>query len=183
MGKLPIFITGNANKARYVAQWLGMELEHQKLDLDEIQSLDLQEVVEHKVRQAYELAKCPVIVEDAALVLPAMGRLPGTFVKWFLAELGVKGLGELAARLSSAEAIGVIKYAYYDSVELRIFDGSMKGRLIAEPRGEGGFGFDKIFVNEGYEITRAEMDEETYARTSYRKEALDKLAEYLTKAR
>jgi non-canonical purine NTP pyrophosphatase (RdgB/HAM1 family) len=182
MQQLPVLITGNPNKAKYVAQWLGIELEHQKLDLDEVQSLDLQEVVEHKVRQAYRLAKRPVIVEDAALILPAMGRLPGTFVKWFLDELGVKGLGELAARLSSAEAVGVLKYAYYDGKELQIFDGSMHGRLIAVPRGSGGFGFDAIFVNDGYDITRAEMDEEAYALTSYRKEALDKLAQYLTKA-
>jgi inosine triphosphate pyrophosphatase len=182
MNTLPIFITGNAHKAKYVAQWVGIELEHQKLDLDEIQSLDLGEVVEHKVRQAYTLAKRPVIVEDAALVLPAMGRLPGTFVKWFLEELGVDGLGKLAARLEAPTAIGMIKYAYYDGTELRVFDGSMSGKLIVEPRGEGGFGFDRIFVNDGYDITRAEMDEETYAKTSYRKEGLDKLAEYLTKA-
>ena len=49
-----IFITGNQKKADYLIKYLGFPIEHMKLELDEIQSLDLREVVEHKVRQAYE---------------------------------------------------------------------------------------------------------------------------------
>ena len=48
------FITGNQKKADYLARYLGFPIEHQKIDLDEIQSLDLREIVEHKVKQAYE---------------------------------------------------------------------------------------------------------------------------------
>lgn len=48
------FITGNPKKADYLEKYLGFPIEHTKLDLDEIQSLDLYEVVEHKVKQAYE---------------------------------------------------------------------------------------------------------------------------------
>ena len=44
------FITGNQNKADYLAKYLGMNIEHKKLDLDELQSLDLRTIVEHKVR-------------------------------------------------------------------------------------------------------------------------------------
>ena len=47
-----------------------------KLDLDEIQSLDLREIVEHKVRQAYEKCGKPVLVENASLEFTALGRLP-----------------------------------------------------------------------------------------------------------
>ena len=46
------FITGNQNKADYLARLLGMEIVHQKVDLDELQSTSLHEIVEHKVRQA-----------------------------------------------------------------------------------------------------------------------------------
>lgn len=58
------FITGNQKKADYLAQYLGFPIEHVKVDLDEIQSLNLREIVEHKVKQAYEKIKKPVIVED-----------------------------------------------------------------------------------------------------------------------
>jgi inosine/xanthosine triphosphate pyrophosphatase family protein len=49
-----------------------MEVLHEKIELDEIQSLDLGEVVEHKVRQAYEIAKKPILVEDTALEFLAL---------------------------------------------------------------------------------------------------------------
>lgn len=49
---------------------------HEKIDLDEIQSLDLREIVEHKVRQAFEKTGKPVLVEDTSLRFEALGNLP-----------------------------------------------------------------------------------------------------------
>ena len=174
-----VFITGNQNKADFLAKWLGHPVKHHKLDLDELQSLDLHEVVEHKVRQAYNILKKPVLVEDASLTFPAMGRLPGTFIKWFIEELGYDGLLHLANSLPSQEAVGRACYGYYDGNDLKLFDGEMRGRIGTEARGTGGFGFDPIFINEGYNQTRAEMDEEIYVKTSYRTGAILKLKEYL----
>lgn len=45
------FITGNQSRADYPAKYLGFPLEHHKIELDELQSLDLRTVVEYKVRQ------------------------------------------------------------------------------------------------------------------------------------
>src|SRR6476469_6425452 len=101
-----VFITGNQNKADFLAKWLGMPVKHHKLDLDELQSLDLHQIVEHKARQAYTIIKQPVLVEDASLTFTAMGRLPGTFIKWFIEEIGYDGLLKLANNLDSQEAFG-----------------------------------------------------------------------------
>ena len=173
------FITSNQNKADFLAKWLGHPVKHHKLDLDELQALDLHVVVEHKVRQAYDILKTPVLVEDASLTFTAMGRLPGTFIKWFAEEMGYDGLLRLANSLDSQEAIGRVCYGYYDGKELKLFDGEMRGHIASEARGTGGFGFDPIFINDGYDITRAEMDEEAYAKTSYRTDALKKLKPFL----
>src|SRR5664279_5341154 len=81
------FITGNQSKADYLAKYLGHPVKHLKIDLDEIQSLDLHKVVEHKVLQAYEKVKGPVLVEDVSLEFAAWGRLPGTFIKFFVDEV------------------------------------------------------------------------------------------------
>ena len=81
------FITGNQKKADYLAQYLGLNIEHVKLDLDEIQSLDLREIVEHKVRQAYAKVGKPVLVEDVSLIFSELGKLPGPFIKFFEQEL------------------------------------------------------------------------------------------------
>ena len=70
------FITGNQKKADYLAKYLGFAIEHEKIDLDELQSLDLREIVEHKVKQAYEKIGKPVLVEDASLEFLALGRHP-----------------------------------------------------------------------------------------------------------
>ena len=78
------FITGNQAKADYLAKYLEHPVEHVKLELDEIQSLDLKEIVEHKVRQAYEKIKKPILVEDVGLYCEALGGLPGSFIKFFV---------------------------------------------------------------------------------------------------
>src|SRR6476469_8243116 len=77
------FITGNQHKAEYLARLLDVPLDHTKINLDEIQSTDLDEIVIHKVRQAYEIVKRPVLVEDVALGFTALGGLPGPFIKFF----------------------------------------------------------------------------------------------------
>src|SRR5688572_26522398 len=99
--KTVTFITGNQHKVDFLVKWLGRPVEHVKLDLDEIQSLDLHTVVAHKAEQAYNILKRPVLVEDASLAFTAMGRLPGTFVKWFIEEIGYDGLLRLANSLPS----------------------------------------------------------------------------------
>lgn len=58
-----VFITGNQKKADYLAELLGHPVDHVKVDLNEIQSLDLHEVVKHKLRQAYAEVQRPVLVE------------------------------------------------------------------------------------------------------------------------
>ncbi len=173
------FITGNQNKADYLARFLSKKISHHKLDLDELQSLDLHAVIEHKARQAYKILKAPVLVEDVALVLPAMSRLPGTFIKWFLEELGSDGLAKLASTLKSQEAHSHVCYALYDGQEMHFFEGEMAGKIASKPAGERGFGFDRIFINDGYDVTRGQMSQEEYDLTSARFKALHKLKAHL----
>lgn len=152
---------------------------HRSLNLDEIQTLDLHELVAHKAKQAYEILKTPVLVEDAQLSCPAMGGLPGPFIKWFLDALGVEGFSRLMQTYDNQSAHGKICFGLYDGRDMRFFEGEMRGIISPEPRGAGGFGFDQIFINEGFTKTRAEMTEEEYASTSYRKHALDALKDFL----
>lgn len=172
------FITGNQNKADAVAKWLGHSVEHHKLDLAEIQSLDLREVVDHKARQAFaELGKT-ALVEDVSLELHALGRLPGPLVKWFVEELGIDGIAKLLDGYEDRSATVRICYGLCDGNDVQFFESEKHGSIATEPRGEG-WGFERIFINDGYEQTRAEMATVTHEATSHRKAALDKLADYL----
>jgi XTP/dITP diphosphohydrolase len=53
-----------------------------------------------------------------------------------------------------------------------VVDGRMAGRLVREPRGENGFGYDPIFVPEGYSVTNAELPSEQKDAVSHRGKAL-----------
>lgn len=172
-----IFITGNQGKADQLAMWLGHTVEHRKLDLDEIQSLDLRTVVEHKVRQAYELARQPVLVDDVALTFTALGALPGTFIKWFLQELDNAGLCKLAQSLEHQKAVVSICYGYYDGKEVQFFESSVPGTIPPEPRGEhfGSFGWNPIFIPDGHTKTYAEMTDEEVKPVSMRAQAIEKI--------
>jgi XTP/dITP diphosphohydrolase len=64
--------------------------------------------------------------------------------------------------------------------ETYLFEGIVKGTLIEEPRGTAGFGYDPIFVPEGYNETFAEMGDEKNE-ISHRARAVKKLVEFLQK--
>lgn len=160
----PIFITGNQGKADYLAKLLGVQLEHRKIDLDEIQSADLTRVVEHKVKQAYAIAKQPVLVEDVAMGLDALGGLPGPFIKFFVeAENGCENICRLADGLVSRRASAQCLFGYFDGTTLQMIGGELHGEIADHPRGERGFGWDKVFCPDGYGgKTRAELNEQDY---------------------
>lgn len=174
------FITGNQHKVDYLAKWLNIEVPHQKVDMDEIQSLDIREVVEHKVRQAYEIVGKPVLVEDVSLTFTALGRLPGTYIKWFLEELGLDGLCKLANGLEHRGAECAIVYALFDGQTIEYFGAHQNGTISSSPKGTGGFGWNAVFIPEGSDITYGEMDEDMFAKWNIRAHAIEKLKEYLT---
>jgi inosine triphosphate pyrophosphatase len=176
-----IFITGNQHKADYLAHWLGHPITHHKLDLDEIQSLDPHAVVEHKARQAYAILKEPVLVEDTSLTFTAMGRLPGTLIKWFLEELGNDGLCKIADGLAHRKAVATVTYGFCDGKQVHFFEASVGGTVAPRPRGTNGMGWDPSFIPDGFDRTLAEMTIDDIAPISPRARAVKELVSYLDK--
>ncbi|MEO7617628.1 MAG: non-canonical purine NTP pyrophosphatase, partial [Candidatus Saccharibacteria bacterium] len=70
-------------------------------------------------------------------------------------------------------------FGYYDGVDLKFIDGSLDGTIAMSPKGDGGYGWDKIFIPEGYDITRAEMSEAEDERTYQIIKPFDKLRKFL----
>lgn len=146
----PLFITGNQSKADYIASVTHIDVGHKKIDLDEIQSVDPREVVEHKVRQAYSIVGVPVLVEDASLGFAALDGLPGPFVKFFASSKnGYETMCRMLDSFDDRSAAAVVTYGYYDGDELTITSGELKGFIVDSPKGDGGFGWDTIFSAEG----------------------------------
>jgi len=172
------FITGNPDKAKYLKQYLGYDVEHQKLDLDEIQSLDIHEVVKHKLRQAYSEIKKPVLVEDVSLEFSYLGKLPGTYIKSFTDELGFKKICTLLDGKDRG-AIARCIFGYFDGTYEQYFEGHLNGQIAEKPAGTGGYGWDSIFIPEGYTVTRAELNEEDDKKTYLQIKLFAKLKAFL----
>jgi non-canonical purine NTP pyrophosphatase (RdgB/HAM1 family) len=164
MNKQPVFITGNQDKADYLTRTLGISLEHRKIDLDEVQSADPEKVIEHKVRQAYDLLGQPVLVEDTSLSFTALDGLPGPFIKFFNdAHDGMEMMCRMLDGFSDRTAYASALYGYYDGTTLKFFSGRLDGVIVQHPRGSGGYGWDAIFEPAGYPgQTRAELSPDDY---------------------
>lgn len=175
------YATGNQSKADRMAKYLGVPIEHVKLDLEELQTMDLEEIIKHKVYQAYDIVKRPVIVDDVSFWCVGLGGLPGPFVKFFLEHLEDQALCSLLdGKDRSARATCTI--AYYDGNELKIFVGELQGKVAMQPHGDNGFGWDAIFEPEGYGgRTRAELNDAEYEEAYRKYRAVDELEAFFQK--
>lgn len=173
-------VTTNKNKLAEINEILGTNHKVSKIDIPEIQSLDLDEVIADKAKKAYQITGKPVLVEDISFNIHALKGLPGPFVKYFMQTLGTEGTVKLVGRAKTDTTV-VAAVAIYDGRELKIFKGEVQGTLSRKNRGESGFYFDKIFIPKGYKQTYAEMPQELKNRISHRAKALRKLKLFLSK--
>jgi inosine triphosphate pyrophosphatase len=152
------------------------KLESVKLDLDEIQSLDLEKIAIDKAKRAFKVVGRPVVVEDISAGIDSWHGLPGPFIKFFEQKLGDDVLYKLASEESSCTVVAVA--VYYDGTHTLIATGEIRGKIIT-PRGSKGFGFDVVFVPNGYDKTFAEMGEVIKDKISHRALAIRDLVRQL----
>lgn len=174
------FITGNQDKADQLARDSSHPILHKKIDLTEIQSFDPLKIAEHKAKEAYRQIKNPVLIEDTSLTFLALGKLPGPYIKWFLQELGNDGMCKMLDAFSDRKAHCIVTFVLYDGEKMHVFADEAAGSVADKPRGTRGFGWDPIFIHEGFTKTRGEMTSEEYTQTSPRRIAVEKLHKYLT---
>jgi XTP/dITP diphosphohydrolase len=131
-----------------------------------------------------EFTGLPTVADDSGLCVDALNGMPGVLsARWsgrhgddkanlrlVLAQVADVPDERLGARFTCAAALVVPGDAAHVS------EGVVTGRLIREPRGSNGFGYDPIFVPEGYDVTTAEMDAEDKDKISHRGRALRALA-------
>lgn len=173
-----VFVTGNIGKLEEVRRFLSVPVRHQPLDIDEVQSIDSDLVVTKKAEAAYAQLGVPLMVEDVAVVFPALGRLPGPFIKYFEEELGQEGICRLLDGKDRA-CVTQVRYGYHDGTCIHIFKGEMPGTVAENPRGTRSWGWASIVVPVGKDKTYAEMTNEEQAEVAMRKPALEKLRAHL----
>lgn len=175
-------VTGNPKKVNEFKQILpkNIKISTASIDLDEIQSLDTNIIINHKLKQAYNKIQKPVIVEDVSVELKDLNGLPGPFVKYFMEQLGRDALYKLAPN-SKVKVISTM--GFYDGKTTIIVNGIVNGK-IAPPSKVTLFGFDCTVVPDGQTKTFAELGKEYKNLHSHRalasKKLISKISDYIT---
>lgn len=172
------FATGNKGKAEEAQEILGIKVEIADVEMDEIQSMDLNKIVEHKVKQAYSQVKSPVFVDDVSIEFDVWKGFPGPFIK-YLQNLGNETILYMMRNETNRNLNMIATIAYYDGKIVNFFSGNIKGVVSNEKRGERGWGFDQIVIPEGHTLTFAEMSLKEKNMHSHRRMAMDKLKKFL----
>ena len=175
-------ITGNSGKFADIQNFFestSFALKQAPIELEELQDVDAQRVIMHKINEALKHNHTHFILEDTSLYIDGLKRLPGPFIKWFMSELGVLDIVKLAAHMGNRSAYAETIVAYVDEHKNKhIFTGTTLGKIV-EPRGDLGFGWSTIFQPTGCLQTYGEMAYEERKKWSQRVKALQKCKDFL----
>ena len=142
-----------------------------------------------KAREAAAHSGLPSVADDSGLAVDALNGMPGVLsARWAgrhgddvgNLELLLGQIADVSEDRRTARFVCAAAAVLPDGREL-VVEESVEGHIIASPRGTNGFGYDPIFVPEGYEITSAEMTAEEKDAESHRGRALKLLVPYLRK--
>jgi XTP/dITP diphosphohydrolase len=144
-----------------------------------------------KARHASDSTGLPAIADDSGLVVPALGGAPGIYSARYSGNGDSANNTKLLDEMKHFE--GDDRRAFYVAVIAvvksasdpmpTIAEGRWHGSIGLLPKGEGGFGYDPLFIPDGASITAAEMAREDKQRVSHRAKALKALEPLLKQAR
>ncbi len=188
-----ILATRNAGKVREIVDLLdGLPIQVKSLlDRPELPEIDengstFRENALIKAHAVYKLTGIPSLADDSGLEVFALGMRPGVYSARYAgegasyADNNRKLLYELAG-VPGAERMARFRCvaAFVDRSIEHAEEGSCAGRIESAPRGEGGFGYDPLFVPDGYNETFAELPIEVKNGMSHRSMAFRRMVDFL----
>lgn len=186
-----VFATNNAHKLEEVSAILGDKIE--LLSLNDINChTDIPETADTLEGNAllkssfiYNNYSLDSFGDDTGLEVEALNGAPGIYSARYAEGEGHdaqanmhKLLRELEGKENRKAQFRTVISLILDGKEY-LFEGVIKGKIIREKRGDSGFGYDPVFVPEGYEQTFAELGNEIKNKISHRALAVQKLCEFL----
>ena len=183
-----VFATNNAHKLEEVVAILGNSYE--VLSLREIGcDADIPETADTFAGNAWQKAQYvkehygyDCFADDSGLEVDVLDGAPGVFSARYSGGGSEANMDKLLHNLTGKSERGAqfrTVIALLVGEEKQLFEGIVRGTIIEERRGKGGFGYDPIFVPEGYDRTFAELGSEVKNNISHRAKAVRQLAEYL----
>jgi XTP/dITP diphosphohydrolase len=174
-------VSSNADKAREVAEFFGSSLEvsHVSLDIPELRSDDVNEIARKKAEYAFNCLRTPLIVDDTSFSIDHLNGFPGPYAAYVLHTIGNAGILKIMKDEKDRNAHFTTAIGFADIEGIKVFSGTIHGRIITTARGTGGFGYDSIFEMNGR--TLAELPIEEKSRISHRARALFAFRDWIMK--
>lgn len=185
-----VFATNNKHKLIEIRNILGGDFEI--LSLEDIGYYDdipetgdtLAENASQKSHTIYNQFKLDCFSDDTGLDIHALNGEPGVYSARYAGENASyddnvnKVLNELNGINNRQAAFRTVISLILDGKEFQ-FEGRVSGQITKEKHGTDGFGYDPVFQPDGFDITFAEMSQETKNKISHRGKATEKLVAFL----
>ena len=186
-----VFATNNAHKLDEISAILGEKVEllslkdiHCDIDIPET-SDTLEGNAMLKAEYIYEHYGLDCFADDTGLEVEALNGEPGVYSARYARGEGHNAEANMQKLLQNMQGVQNRKAQFRTVICLitngkkHLFEGVVKGEIIKEKRGDSGFGYDPIFMPQGYEQTFAELGNETKNKISHRALAVEKLCRFL----
>ncbi len=139
-----------------------------------------------KAMTFYRLTGLPTLAEDSGLEVDALGGAPGVYSARYAGEDAtdednnrklLQALKDVEFEKRTARFVSVLCLVM--DGKPHFFEGEVRGRILMEPEGSSGFGYDPVFCPEGYEHSFAVLGQEIKNSISHRARAIEKLKGFL----
>jgi non-canonical purine NTP pyrophosphatase (RdgB/HAM1 family) len=155
------FVTGNGWRHDEAQRLLsGLHVERSRIALDKGASLELEDVARARVKDAFRQLQVPCFVENTGMFLETADAFAGARFKRLVEELGEAAFAERYAG-ARGETRVVVAYTA-DGEQVQLFGGQSSGKVADAPRGEGGYGWDRLWIPDGFERTLSELKSSKY---------------------
>jgi len=139
-----------------------------------------------KAKALFDIVKLPVLADDSGLEVDPLNGAPGIYSARY-AGPGASDSDNIRKLLDELQDVQPDSktarfkciLVLYDGISKRSFEGACEGRIIDSTRGDEGFGYDPVFVPNGYEKTFAELGVKVKNKLSHRAKALKSLQDFL----
>jgi XTP/dITP diphosphohydrolase len=175
------FVTSNMHKFQEVQEIMkphNIEVKWEEMQYEEIQS-DTTEAISRDscIKLAKELDG-KFFLEDTGLYIEPLNGFPGPYSSFVQKTVGNKGILRLLHN-NGRNALFQTVISYWNGKDVIQFTGELKGKISYTERGNTGFGYDPIFIPDGYEKSLAEMTVTEKNTISHRSAAMMKFIKYL----
>ena len=180
-----VLATRNVNKLEEIRDVLGLDPHTVKSSFDYPQIPDVVEdkdtLEENAIKKATTIAAatgCWALADDSGLEVDALSGAPGVYSARYAGEHCSyldnckKLLFEMEGKTNRHARFRTVLALVNLVGEVRTVEGAMEGTILTEMRGDGGFGYDPVFIPDGYELSYAEFEPAEKNRISHRGRAL-----------